>query len=467
MVQRDSLGMTALLAGMRDSPAVPDGWDAVLNLSQSAVQALVLSDWTGAQGTAEDRSLLWVGPADVEGQHDLIEVKTDLPPPVVSLNVSGQSVDLNFAIDSGTMQLAKAPAGLVARLRGSQSNIESEDVEWSPPVPITGQNPLQLGGSIPVGVEAAADGLSFTIGLRLAEGNLTLSGQGPDSFTAQAADQGLADWLASQKVSHRIGTFAIQEGAEASVLTPASIATRLMPSLNGQPVLQILIGAAPEAVAPASTAPVLHPDGQDFSLMVGSKATTAMIANSYNQGTGDIKLVSVPPEDGQVHWFARVHEAMIFRGTFSHPDGEVYVTDYASQYMCFGGSTDQGLKLFTYIDPRSTVRLELDLAAHYPVGISGTGADQVVGLQEGAQSVTGDGFYEAIVKPQLEKFLTGEIRSDMTKVRLTEVSDLVLRDLTLSGHGLKFDVAALPGELLVAGCLTPDAEAPAVGEGNR
>jgi hypothetical protein len=165
----------------------------------------------------------------------------------------------------------------------------------------------------------------------------------------------------------------------------------------------------------------------------------------------------VPPSDGQLHWFAQIHEPMVFQGSFGNQNGEIYVTDHSSLYMRFGGSTDQGLKLFTHIDPSSTIRLQLSLAAHYPIGISGTGANQVVGLQDGDQSVAANGFYEAIVQPQLEKFLTMDIKSDMSKVRMTAISEFLLRDLTLSGHGLQFEVAALPGELLVAGRLIPGA----------
>jgi hypothetical protein len=182
-----------------------------------------------------------------------------------------------------------------------------------------------------------------------------------------------------------------------------------------------------------------------------------MIANGYNLGTGIIKLASVPPQDGQVHWFVEVHEPMVFEGTFGNQNGDVYLTDSAKLFMRFGGSPDQDLKLFTYIDPSSTVQLQLELAAHYPTQISGTGTGQVVGLQEGAQSVTGHGFYEAIVQPQLATFLNGDIRSDMSKVRMTPLSDLALRDLSLSGHGLQFEIAALPAELVVAGSLVRNA----------
>jgi hypothetical protein len=454
MSQQVPAGVAPLLGAMQDSPSVPDGWDVALHLSEPAVQSVVRSNWNGAALT--DSSLLWVSPTAVNGQHDVVEVDTSLPPPAVSLDVAGQGVHVNFGIDSGTQRSGKLPAEAMQFFDAS-SPAARGSILWGPTFQITPQNPLQLAGPMPLGVQAAADGRSFSIGLNRADGNLTLSSPTNAGIFSQPVNQSLNQWLPARALSGQIGNLTRQNGSGVTVLTPTSVATRVAASVGGQPVLQILTGTTPGATAPAVSAPIPHPDTHDFSLVVSSKAIMAMIASGYNLGTGVIKLDAVPPQDGQLHWFAQVHEPMVFEGTFGNQNGDVYLTDHSKLYMRFGGSTDQGLKLFTFIDPDSTVRLQLDLAAHYPTNISGTGADQVVGLEEGAQSVVGNGFYEAIVRPQLEAFLTGDIKSDMTKVRMTAISDLVLRDLALSGHGLQFEVSALPAELLIAGSLVPHA----------
>ncbi|MHB8268703.1 hypothetical protein [Bradyrhizobium sp.] len=455
MSQQALPGMAALLAAMEQSPSVPDGWDVVLNLSQPAVQSLVRSNWRGESATGY--SLVWVAPFPVDGEYDVVEVETDLQPPAVSLSAIDQAVHVGFGIGIGTLRFGKAPAQLVSGLGDPRKVVGSGEVSWSAPVEISPQNPLQLAGLLPVGVEAATGGRNFSIELSLADGNLTLSGSNTAGISSLAMDQSLGKWLAAWTLGGQIGTLTLQVGAEATLLTPAQITTRVATSRDGQPVLQIMTATSTGATALVGSDPVPHPASYDFSLIVSSKATMTMIANGYNLGTGIIKLACVPPQDGQLHWFAQVHEPMVFEGTFGNQDGKIYVTDHSKLYMRFGGSTDQGLKLFTYIDPSSTIQLQLDLAAHYPTRISGTGADQVVGLQEGAQSVTANGFYEAIVQPRLESFLNGDIKSDMSKVRMTALSDLVLRDLTLSGHQLQFEIAALPAELLIAGSLKPDA----------
>jgi len=466
MVQQDARGMTALLGVMRDSPSVPDGWDATFNLSQSAVQSLVRHDWDAGFLSEKERSLLWVAPNEADGLHDVIEVKTELAPPVVSLRVADQAVQAHFEIDSGTLHYGKASAEHVARVGGARALRDGGGIAWSPPIPITPRDPLQLAATLPVGVAALPGRPGFTIMLMPQEARLILSGQAEGIFSIESHNQDLADWLAAHRLSDQLGSVTLQDRAEASVLTPMIVAARIVESLDGAPLLQILTGSGASAVAPAASTPVPHPDAHDFSLMVGSRAAMTMIASGYNAGTGDIKLAAVPPTDGEVHWFAQVHEPMVFEGSFGRPGGETYFTDHSKLFIRFGGSVEEGLKLFTFIDPASTIRLELDLAAHYPLGIRGTGADQVVGLREGGQSVTANGFYEAIIQPQLETFLTGDIKGDMCSVRMTAVSDLVLRDLSLSGHALAFEIAALPGELLIAGRLIPGAGAPAGRQGS-
>lgn len=447
-------GLAAFVGAMHDSPVVPEGWDMVLNLSQSAVQTLVWHSWDGAAAGDRDRPLLWVAPGEVDGQHDIVAVRSELPRPTVSLNSANHAAHLHFGIDSGTLQIGKVPAAVLRGVTDRRSLVENDGVAWADPVAITPQNPLQLSGAVPVTAAAVPGGKGFSVGLALTDPTFVLSGAG-DGLSSDDLNQSLQAWLSAQDLNGQLGMIALPDGRSPTVLTPAQVSARVATASDGQPVLQILTGASSGVGTPVSCAPAPGPETHDFSLMVSSKAAMTMVATGYNLGEGVVKLVSVPPQDGQAHWSVQVHQPMIFEGRFGNQNGEVYLTDRASFTMCFGGSADAGLTLFTQTDPASTVRLELDLAAQYPVAISTGSGGQVVGLQEGSQSVTGDGFYEAIVKPQLEAFLYGDIKTDMAQVRMTALSDLVLGDLTLSGHTLHFEVAALPAELLVAGRLTP------------
>lgn len=448
MTGKAAADVSALLDGLRANAAVPDGWGGLLNLSASAVRQLVLSDWNATPSDVAGHSLLWVAAAEVNGRQAVVEVSTTLPPPDIALSIADQALVIDFTIDSGTMRIGTVPTGSAAALRAGEG---AADVDTT--IPILPGNPLRLAGTVPLATAAAADGASFDIALDVGHGVLALTGGGAENFVSEAPVQGLADWLRGHDVSARIATVAIPAGADVDALSPASVAVRIGASVEGEPLLQLFTSSAPGLSAAPTTNPVPHPQGQDFSFLVHSETVMTMIAASYNAGTGVVKLVAMPPSVAEPHWFVQVHQPMVFTGAFGNSDGAVYHTDRSNLFMCFGGSTDQGLRLFTAIDPASTIRLELDLAAHYPVAIGGSGADQLVGLREGSQSVGGAGFYESIVRPQLEAFLTGDIRADMTRVTLAAVSNLLLRDLSLPGHSIDLELAALPGELLVAGRL--------------
>src|ERR1043165_5798218 len=214
MSLQDSPGMAALLAAMQDRRSVPDGWDVVLNLSEPAVQSIVRSTWRGGWGT--DQALVWVAPAPVNGQHDVVEVMTALPPPTVSLSVSDQAVAVDFEIGSGMLRSGKASVDLVSSVRDPGSLIRNHNISWLPPIEITRQNPLQLAGSIPVCADAVADPRSFSIGLSRGEGNLTLSGVPTSGISSQAVAQSLGEWLDAQTLSGQIANLTLPGGAEAT-----------------------------------------------------------------------------------------------------------------------------------------------------------------------------------------------------------------------------------------------------------
>jgi len=441
--------VAALLDEMRKRALVPEGWDVALHLSQAAVQSLVHHAW---DGTGATRALSWVAPAEVDGHHDVVDLQTELQPPKVGLDPAGQAATLAFAIDTGTLKLGKAPAELVARAPDATTVAQDGGVVWSDTSTITRTNPLALDGKAPLGATAASAG-GFTIGLDLSRAAISLTGPDAGGVTSQSVEPALRSWLTAEHLTGRIATLTPSTGPALHALTVARLATRVVTSAGGKPVLQILMAAQGAATAPAGTVSLALADQHDFNLMVSSKAAMAMIAAGYNQGTGEIKLDTLPPQDGQPHWVVQVREPMVFEGSFGIEGGETYATDHAQFHMRFGGSTDKGLTLFTHTDPSSTARLEMDLASQHPLAIQGSGTAQMVGLTAGTQSVTGEGFYEDLVKPQLDYFLSGDIRSDMAQVRLTALSTLAFHDLALSGHRLAFETAALPGELTIAGSL--------------
>lgn len=445
--------LSQIMEQLTASPSVSAGWNVAINLSSDAVQKLVHSNWDAGTQSTDERQMHWVAPGEVDGVHDVVSLQTQLSAPDVSLDHINQAAGLDFAIDSGLLRVGKAPADVVRNAAHPMALHDNSEVQWDDGVTITKNNPLNLSGQSPIGVKQDASANQFVVDLGLDENDLVLTSADDGGISSQAVQSNLQHWLQEQNLSGQIASFSKMGSGQNNELAPSSVAARIAQSVGGSSVLQLVTSNLAAQTAEHSDDPVPHLDGHDFSVLVSSENTMGMIVNGFNAGTGDIKLISRAPTDGQLHWFVEVHQPMVFEGTFGIEDGEDFVTDKSTMYMRFGGSSDKGLQLFTYVDPSSNVHLQLDLAAHYPTGIFGNGSQQLIGLQEGAQSITGEGFYENIVKGQLEQFLMGDIKNDMTQVRMHALSELLLNNLALSGHSLQFNVAALPAELVLAGSL--------------
>jgi hypothetical protein len=445
--------MADQIAAMCDAPVMRDGWDVALHLSQAAVQTLVLANWTGPVGTGTARTVNWIAPAQEDGSSVVIDLQTELTAPRIGLDPGTQSARIAFDIDSGIIRIGKAASDQIS-LQGDVRKLAPDStVAWERSVDITPEAPVYLSGQVPLSVQSTEQAGGFAVSLDFGLTELSLTGGQDSDLTSAFGPQELLPWLAAQGLTDQIATVAQSDPLVIHTLSPAKVTARIVTDAGGTAVLQLLTASNPQAGEYDLAISAPPNDAYDFSLVVSSQAAVTMIANSYNAGSGDIKLNIEAPQDGLPHAFAQVREPMVFEGAFGIDGGETFHTDHSELYMRFGGSADEGVKLFTFIDPNSTVALQLDLAAHYPLGISGAGADQLVGLRPGAQSVKGDGFYEQLVVPQLTYFLTGEIQTEMTAVAFAPLSQLTLADLQLSGHDLAFQMAAFPGELVVMGQL--------------
>mmetsp|Transcript_22465 Transcript_22465/g.36355 ORF Transcript_22465/g.36355 Transcript_22465/m.36355 type:complete len:446 (-) Transcript_22465:1819-3156(-) len=445
---------------MLDAPILPDGWDMALHLTEDAVQALIRADWDKASGGAMARAITWTAPGTDDGQVAVIDLETDLGLPVVQLDVASQSAALAFDLSNGVVRVGMADPKALATVPSVRALEAEGAVAWEHSIDITPQSGLRLVGHVPLGVRRSDEDLAngFVIALETASATLALTGDGSEDITGLFGSDEVAPWAVDQGLGAQIVSIADTDGSYVGGVSLAKLATRVVAGRTGVPLLQVLGATNPDAGDADIAVPAPQSEDYDYSLTVSSKAAMSMIANSYNVGTGEVKLDTEQPQEGLPHWFVQVREPMVFEGAFGIEGGETLHTDHSELFMRFGGSVDQGVKLSTYIDPNSTVELELELAAHFPLSITGSGATQMVGLCNGAQSVEGTGFYEQLVVPQLTSFLTGDIRTDMTQVQLRPLSQFALKELQLAGHRLDFALAALPGELVVMGKLEALAE---------
>ena len=234
---------------------------------------------------------------------------------------------------------------------------------------------------------------------------------------------------------------------------PASLKLNTMQSSEGDRVLQFLFATSGEPPDSASTNvldPVPSGSGFDYSLMIGSKAVIQdIVVPGFNQGTGLVKLVAVPPASPAGAWYAQTRNPMQFQGTVRFGGAYPEASHQTEMGMNFLGSLAGGLAVAPYTGPNSNISLQLGVSATYPLKTSSDG--QQVAITAGPASVTATGLAENAVKAQLESFLNDGIKSDMTGVSLAAISNFVQKNLTFPGHALAMSEAHFPGDFLILG----------------
>ena len=245
------------------------------------------------------------------------------------------------------------------------------------------------------------------------------------------------------------------EPANELALEPTSLKLNAMQSSEGGRILQLLFatgGEPPESASTNVLDPVPSGSGFDYSLMISSKAVIQdILVPGFNQGTGLVKLVAVPPASPAGAWYAQTRNPMQFQGTVRF--GGVYpeVSHQTEMGMNFLGSPAGGLAVAPYTGPNSNISLQLGVSATYPLKVSSDG--QQVEITAGPASVTATGLAENAVKAQLESFLNDGIKSDMTGVSLAAISTLRPEEPDLPGPCSRDERGPLPGRFLDPGNL--------------
>ena len=454
-----------MLASMVRVPTVPEGWDIAMHFSETAVQSLFHSNWDS--DGEEQHNITWVAPGEVEGHHEIVQITAPLNPPKVTLNSEKQQTSLGFDVVSGEISAGKIPSETVPLLlmalqeappQEMAATTEKHGVQWEHKATLSPQEPLCVDDQVPIGSHLKSNGIGYDIGLNIAKTSMTLSGSEFGRITSHEQGEQVSSWAKQQDITGKLGHLIplASTAPDEIILQPNYVGTRVVTGTSGAPLLQVLASSKNASQdVPQQNVIVPHSSDHDFSLMVSSQAAMNMVVEEYNLGSGDIKVVTLPPQNGEPHWFIEVHEPMVFEGSFGI-DGEKtpLVTQQSSMRMRFGGSPHQGLEISTYIEPSSDITLDILLAGNFPPTIKGAGTNHALQLSSGPQSVTANGFYEEIVKPQLETFLTADIKGDMTRVKMKSLTALTQSSLELSGHQLDYQIAAFPGEFVVAGALS-------------
>jgi hypothetical protein len=450
-----------LIAEMHRKRSVLRGWDAVLNLSENAINDVLANGWPAGGGHPGE--VVWredppAGPISEPGGQSaaLIRVDFSLGPPVLTL---GAGAAVSIRQDILTAEIRR---GIVDR-----AGLDVSAANWSGSTPLAVTPATRLAGTAALvfAADPAAEG-RHSLFLDLSGPDWTIEGAQALALDTGALALKLRDRLAPDQTRPVIVSIDFDTDPGAPSLTPSSVTLNRPRTDSGPGIVQLLIatrGGPPGGVAPGGLGPdgagtdVANPipaaDGASYSLMIGSGNVIPEIVEKFNGGTGLVKLVAVPPEASATSWFAQTRNAMQYSGSISADGAFPPIESQAELHMRFAGSKDEGLALATYVSPSSNIQPQLVLSATYPISVTGEGARAKIALGAKAASVQAAGVAENAVKPRLEQFLNGDIAADMSAITLDVVSTFALQTISLPGSLLELRHVAMPGDLLITGTI--------------
>jgi hypothetical protein len=447
-----------LVAEMHAKGSVLQGWDVLLNLPEATIGKVVRKQWSAAApaGTERLAAVRLNGVQQVQGEsHALLtQIDLELGPPSIQLQSGRPTLTVRQSFLSAQIKSGTIRAGTSTDPGDYVFAADDPGAIWGPAETAVLPQDSGVNATVPLSVvpgSTAAAPRSVVLDFSSAEFALENMPSGPLDEPA------ILDRLRRRSAAapQRLVVAAVDLGEPANelALEPASLKLNTMQSSEGDRVLQFLFATGGEPPDSASTNvldPVPSGSGFDYSLMIGSKAVIQdIVVPGFNQGTGLVKLVAVPPASPAGAWYAQTRNPMQFQGTVRFGGAYPDVSHQTEMGMNFLGSPAGGLAVAPYTGPNSNISLQLGVSATYPLKTSSDG--QQVAITAGPASVTATGLAENAVKAQLESFLNDGIKSDMTGVSLAAISNLVQKNLTFPGHALAMSEAHFPGDFLILG----------------
>lgn len=449
--------MGGLSREMHARKSVLNGWSAVLNLHQSAVNDFIRSQWNEQTPV----KLCW------SDDNAVTQVDLRLAAPQVSFRQADNTVDLAFPVTE-----ARLKQGTLDKTRVSvfSDNPDDPDVDWASSRTLDDTDAFSISGSAPLVMTGTPENSSIC--LNLADGSFALNPKANDTLKADRLSVQIRRWVSTRSVRPEVVSYKFSPSDNGRHIRPTGLRFGTIVSASGEPMLQLYLatnGDGPQNASINLTEPIQTDTGSTFSLMVDSKIIIDDIVTEFDQCPGRLKLStvseSIPSSERATVtevtpriWFAQTSHPMQYSGTVDFGGRFPTIENHAELGMNFVGSPDDGLVIEHYITPDSNLDLQLTVDGNFPVQVTGSGKDQKMKFSAGPMAVTANGMAEYAVKAQLEDFLFNDIKPNMTSFDFDPVATLLLNHLSFAGNVPQITEAQLPGDFLITGVFEKKAQ---------
>ena len=497
---------------MNQDQEVLGGWDAVMNLLESAVNAFFLSQWnaqTSGSGGKMEISGLWCegivpsppsGQITVVTQHDI-----QLGSPLFQFQNGQDNVTVTQQILGGTLKQGSMSVQQSFQPASCGCQVNDGRVTWGPPMAIdTTQNPVLSGTVALAQLQGLVNSTAQSLVLDFARGSFTVNNmtiKGVDN--SQFADE-IKNWFNANNIKYILASVDFRNLASMPALTPTSFQFNVKTTNAGNTIVQLLIttdGTTPASAQINVDEPIPTVDGATCSLMISSRILFQNIfVDNFNAGSGAVKVQAVGPASDINSWHADV-----ISGSVSTPElipgNQPYQTDgglmavtlnantwslVGSKFVPFGTlanylfviqltsdaldvlTANVSVSGFQTIGPFPVpLTVTLGFAFNYSVGVSGHelqinppegGVNVAVSDSSGQLVPAAVGSSTASINASIQAAVSALIEASIGAVSFEPVSIFALQNLIFPGNNMinmtaLFPFASTPGDLLIVGTM--------------
>jgi hypothetical protein len=458
-----------LLQQMYQNKEVLQGWDAVLNLLASSVNAFFMAQWNQQTGSAGKLSIavVWCeGVLPAPGHQgwftNVTQFKADLGAPLFQFTSGRNEVTVRQDILGGSTRLGTM--SVPQNFDPSKAQLSPDDprVDWAAAQPVDMSKHPYLSGTVGLQQVQGIVGNAHSLLLNFAQGGFTLNALNVVGVDNTVLVNQLKNWFATHQIRYVLASVDFQNLAGSPGLTPTSFRFNALTTNASNTIVQLMIttnGNPPPSNVINVNEPIPTADGLTCTLMISSRVLYQdVLCRGFNGHGGSFSLYPLGPKAGYNAWYATISPQMHFQGSFSYGDccnrHEVTYSVYLGGD--YTGTATEGFALSQQIHTQGNAPVDITVSARYAVSLSGSGAGQTIRIIPGTPSVTVSGGAEGEMKSRLQDILNNDIRNSMAGVSFSPVTYFALKNLLFPDQLIRMSQVQVPADLLIAGTFMPN-----------
>jgi len=457
--------LSYLLGQMAQDKEVLNGWDAVLNVLESSLNAFFRTQFQSMTRGAPQMTIAQVfcGPRLTSPHGDycvVTQFSFALAAPSFVFTGGSNTVTVTQAIVSGTTRSGSMPVGQGFQPASCGCTPDDSRVTWGPVQTINVGNHPAISAQVQLtSVTGLINATTHTVVLDFANGAFTVNNVTLQGVSSQDLSNQIKSWFATHGVKYQVASLDFSAGHSIPSLTPTQFQLNVLKTNSGNVVVQILIttNGRPAGGIPIVLEPIPTASGYTCTLMISSRIVfTDVLCNGFNGSGKPFRLYPQSPSLAQ-GYSAFISPQMHFSGSFSYGNCCDRTTVTYSLYLggTYSGTATNGFHLYQSITPSGNVGNTITVSADNPVSLSGAGPSQSIRINPQPPSINVTGGASGTINNELQSILNNDFKGAMAGLSFGSVTYFALRNVLFPGNMIKMGVVQVPTDLVIVGTFEP------------